>query len=508
MLNTLLIDPRDHPAEARRSADVLHPRSADGADSDQPLVVDLDGTLVKTDLLHESLTAALLKQPLSCHRILSWLVKGRAHLKARLAEAVNLDPSTLPYRTELLGWLKQEKAGGRRIVLATAANSRVAEKVSNHLGLFDEVVSSDEHVNLRSDAKRDALVGRYGMGGFSYVGNARADLPVWQAASRAHVAGHAPRLTGLLRERGNLGKVFDESTSMLAALLQAMRPVQWAKNLLILLPLLAAHRVFEAGPLAMALLAMVVFGLAASSVYVLNDLVDLQDDRHHRRKRLRPFASGALPVTVGWAAWPVLLVMAFTASLALLPTSFTGWLAAYVALTLAYSLWLKRIPIADVVTLALLYTVRLIAGAAAIGVPLSFWMLSFSIFVFLSLALIKRYSELRTVQVDEQPGPLRGRGYGPRDLDFVAILGGSAGYTSVLVLALYVQDPRTASMYASPELIWPACPIFLFWISRLWLLAFRGEMHDDPVVFAVQDRITWLTAAVLACIFTLASWTR
>ncbi|AMO25557.1 hypothetical protein UC35_18295 [Ramlibacter tataouinensis] len=478
----------------------------EGADGHHPLVVDLDGTLVKADLLHESLTVALLKQPRSCHRIFAWLAKGRAHLKARLAEAVTLDPATLPYRADLLGWLKQEKAKGRRIVLATAANHRIASTVADHLGLFDEVVSSDENVNLKSAAKRDALVGRYGLGGFAYVGNARADLPVWQAASRAHVAGHAPQLTGLLRDRGRLGKVFDEPTSMLSALLQAMRPAQWAKNLLILVPLLMAHLLFELGPLATALLATVVFSLAASGVYILNDLVDLQDDRHHPRKRLRPFASGALPVAIGWVCWPALLLMAAAASLAMLPAAFTGWLAAYLALTLAYSLWLKRKPIVDVVTLALLYTVRLIAGAAAIAVPLSFWLLSFSIFVFLSLALVKRYSELRTALVDEKPGQLRGRGYGPSDLNFVAILGGSAGYTSVLVLALYIQDPRTASLYASTELIWPACPIFLFWISRFWLLACRGEIKDDPVVFAVQDRTSWLIAAMLACTFALASW--
>jgi len=474
--------------------------------SEPPLVVDLDGTLVKTDLLHEALSAALLKQPLSCHRILGWLAKGRANLKARLAELVSVDAATLPYRMDLLGWLREEKARGRRLVLATAENREVAGKVSQHLGIFDDVLGSDDQVNLKANAKRDALVHRFGEGGFAYIGNARDDIPVWTAASQTHVAGRSPGLARLLRERGTLGKVFNEPAGTLAALLQAMRPVQWAKNLLVLLPLLAAHKLLEADAAVHALLAAFVFCLAASSVYILNDLVDLHDDRHHPRKRLRPFASGALPVTLGWFAWPALLAAAGALSLATLPGSFTATLAVYVVLTMAYSCWLKRQPVADVVTLAILYTLRLIAGAAAIGVTASFWMLSFSVFVFLSLALIKRYSELKLTTDPGGAGKLRGRGYAQRDLQFVAVLGGSAAYTSVLVLALYVQDERTAAMYAHPQFIWAACPIFLFWISRAWLLASRGEMHDDPVVFAARDRTSWAIAALLLATFLLAGF--
>jgi len=470
-----------------------------------PLVVDLDGTLIKTDLLHEGLSAALLTQPLAFFRILGWLAKGPAHLKERLADAVQLDPSTLPYRSDLLEWLKQQRASGRYIVLATAADSQIAGAVAGHLGLFDEVVSSEGGHNLKAEAKRDALVKRFGVGGFAYIGDARCDLDVWEVASAAHVAGHAPRLTGLLRRRGKLERVFDEHRVTVGALLQAMRPTQWSKNLLILVPLLASHRFLDPAAVASALLAMFVFAVAASGVYIMNDLVDLEHDRHHPRKRMRPLASGALPVLIGWAVWPLLLGAAATIAANALPIAFAGWLLMYVGLTLAYSFWLKREPIADVVTLALLYTLRIIAGAAAIGVPLTFWLLSFSIFLFLSLALIKRFIELRAAHDHANGAHLRGRGYGPRDLDFVAILGGCAGYTSVLVLGLYVHDPRTASMYPSPEFIWLACPIFLAWISRAWLLAFRGEMQDDPVVFAVKDRISWLLSAMFALAFALAS---
>lgn len=471
-----------------------------------PLVVDLDGTLVKTDLLHECLTEALLKRPLTCHRTVAWLARGRAHLKSRLAQDADLDVAALPYRDDLLRWLRQEKATGRRIVLATAQSKLFATKVAEHLGIFDEVMSSDDSVNLSSRAKRDALVQRFGARGFAYVGNSRADLPVWEAASDAHLAGHAPHLAHLLRRRGNLGKVFDEGIGSLDALLRAMRPAQWAKNTLLLLPLIAAHLIGDLESVSRALLAMAAFSLAASGVYILNDLIDLEDDRHHPRKRLRPFASGALPVLTGWAVWPLLMATALALAASTLGPAFVGWLTFYVALTLAYCLWIKRRPVADVITLALLYTIRVIAGAAAISVPLSFWLLAFSIFVFLSLALVKRYTELQSVCTDSQT--LRGRGYGGRDLHYVAILGCGAAYTSVLVLAMYIQDPRTALLYASPQLIWPICPIFLFWISRVWLLASRGQMHDDPVVFAIKDPLTWLTVTLMLCSFGLASVVR
>jgi 4-hydroxybenzoate polyprenyltransferase/phosphoserine phosphatase len=468
-----------------------------------PLVIDLDGTLVRTDLLHESLTNVLLNRPRASYKMLGWLARGRAHLKSRLSEVSSFDASALPYRAELLGWLRQERDNGRRIVLATGSSKSIATQVSDHLGIFDEVISSDECRNLTSHTKREALVQRFGIGGFDYVGNASADLPVWDAAADAHVAGNSPHLTNVLRQRGNLGRVFDDQKSTCAALLQAMRPTQWAKNVLVLLPLLTAHLFLDVAAVLQALFALVAFCLVASGVYILNDLTDLQNDRQHPRKRMRPLASGALPVAVGWTAWPALLATGFGLATTTVPLAFTSCLAAYVLLTMAYCLWLKRSPIADVVTLALLYTLRVVAGAAAVSVRPSFWLLTFSIFLFLSLALVKRYAELQLVQPDGKE--LRGRGYGARDLMAVAILGCSAAYTSVLVLALYIQDPKTTLLYTSPALIWPACPIFLFWISRVWLLASRGQMHDDPVVFAIRDRTSWVSVGLLVFIFTLAA---
>jgi 4-hydroxybenzoate polyprenyltransferase/phosphoserine phosphatase len=470
-----------------------------------PLVVDLDGTLIKTDLLAETASSFLLAQPFRSFKLLVWLAQGKSVLKARLAQSTPMDAAALPYNKDLLTWLQEEKAKGRRIVLATASHRLLADQVAAHLGLFDDVLTSDDVTNLKAAAKRDVLVGRYGERGFDYVGDDWADVPVWQSAAQAHVVSRSARLIGAARAQGNLGRtLMDGKPTLAAALLKAMRPHQWMKNLLVLIPLLAAHRYGDVTSVLQALLAFLAFGLTASSVYLLNDLVDLTDDRHHPRKRQRPFAAGHLGLTAGWLTWPALVVLSFALSILALPWPFTVSLAFYFITTLAYSLRLKQVPMVDVMTLALLYTMRIIAGAAAIAVPLSFWLLSFSMFIFLSLALVKRYSELKGASNAEQGGRLRGRGYDAQDLSLVAILGGSAGYTAVLVLALYIQDSHTAALYASPEFIWVACPLLLFWVSRVWLITHRGQMHDDPIVFALKDRVSWGVAILVAAVFILA----
>lgn len=471
------------------------------------LVVDLDGTLIKTDLLAETASQFILEQPFRLFMLLVWLAEGKSALKFRLAESTRIDASSLPYNEELLTWLRIEKAQGRRIVLATASHRLLADQVATHLGLFDEVLATDGTTNLKSNDKRDALISLYGARGYDYVGNDWPDISVWQSAAKAHVVSSSPRLIKKARSIGNLGIVMDDGKPPLAvALFKAMRPHQWMKNLLIFIPLLAAHQYTHAVSVMQALLAFVVFGLTASSVYLLNDLVDVADDRHHSRKRNRPLASGNLSLLHGWATWPVLLLLAFVLAgpVSGLPWRFIASLALYFVLTMAYSLKLKQVPIVDVLTLAMLYTMRIIAGAAAIAVPLSFWLLLFSMFVFLSLAFIKRYSELRAAREDGKVGILRGRGYDPQDLELVSSLGGSAGYAAVLVLALYIQDAHTVSLYATPTIIWLACPLLLFWISRAWLIAHRGNMHDDPIVFALKDRVSWVIVALFGAVFVLA----
>ncbi len=474
-----------------------------------PLVVDLDGTLIKTDLLAETASRFLIEQPLRGLMLLVWLAQGKSILKLRLAQNSPIDAQALPYNEELLSWVREEKTRGRRIVLATASHRMLADQVAQHLNLFDEVLATEGGTNLKANAKRKALVSRYGERGFDYVGNDWPDVVIWQAAAQAHVVSRSQRLIETVRHYGKPGRTMDNGKPPLAvALFKSMRAHQWMKILLVFVPLLAAHRYGASASVLQALLAFVVFGFTASSAYLLNDLVDVADDRHHPRKRERPFAAGLLGLWHGWLAWPLLLALAFTLAGLGLPWRFTACLAAYFVLTVAYSLRLKQVPVVDVLTLAGLYTLRIIAGAAAIGVPLTFWLLSFSMFLFLSLAFIKRYSELRVAREEGQSKPLRGRGYAPQDLEIVANLGTSAGYTAVLVLALYIQDSHTASLYATPAFIWLACPLLLFWISRAWLIAHRGQMHDDPIVFALKDRVSWAVAALFAAVFVLAKVVR
>ncbi len=471
-----------------------------------PLVVDLDGTLIKTDLLSETASRFLLEQPIRVFMLGVWLCEGKACLKSHLAQVADVDVAALPYNTELLTWLAEQKAQGRRIVLATASQRSLAEQVAAHLGLFDEVLATDAGVNLKSGTKRDALVSRFGEHGFDYIGNDWADMAVWQSAARAHVMSRSPRLIQAVRTHGNLGQVMDDGKPpVILALLQAMRPHQWMKNLLVFVPLLTAQQYGAGANVLLSLLAFVVFGLAASSVYLLNDLVDVTADRNHLRKRTRPFAAGNLPLIFGWVASPLLLVAAFSMAGLWLPWQFTAALAVYFVVTFAYSLRLKQVPVVDVLVLAGLYTMRIVAGAAAIGVALSFWLLSFSMFVFLSLALMKRYSELRAARATGQDSSLRGRGYESQDLELVSSMGASAGNTAVLLLALYVQDGQTARLYSSPTFIWLVCPLLLFWISRAWLITHRGSMHDDPVLFALKDRVSWATAMLIAVLFVLAT---
>jgi len=470
-----------------------------------PLAVDLDGTLVRTDILFESLNKAA-RIPARWLAVLRLLTGPRSVLKDSLAGWVTIDPASLPYREDLLDWLRSEKRAGRRIVLATATHETVARQIAEHLGIFDEIVATTREINLKGAAKANRLTELYGKSGFEYVGNDSADVPVWDSAATAHLAGNDTRLGESLRRAGKLGQVFVSGQGPAGeAWAKALRLHQWLKNLLVFAPLAGAHRFGDIKVLLTAALAFVCFGLVASSVYVLNDLADVDDDRRHHRKRNRPFAAGTLPLSAGWAAWPLLALGGLGVSATTLPAAFTAVLGLYLALTLAYSFSWKRLPILDVGTLATLYTIRIVAGAFAVAVPLSFWLITISVFLFTSLAYVKRTSELRarsgSAGADET---LRGRGYSLSDLPLVTALGSASGTIAVLVLALYINDPVTATLYKTPKLLWLACPMLLHWISRVWLLAHRGEMHDDPVVFAIKDKVSWATGALAAAVFLTA----
>jgi 4-hydroxybenzoate polyprenyltransferase len=469
------------------------------------LVVDLDGTLIKSDLLIESASRYLIQHPLKFFNLLLWFLQGKAFLKSQLAKYVLLDIPSLPYNLSVIEWLQAQKSQGHRIILATASHHLLADQVARHLQLFDEVLATKHDINLKGAAKAKCLVERFGVGGFDYVGNDWPDLEVWINAHKDHVVSANRSLLSRLQKQVNIGEVWPSmSHSMLMSMLRAMRMHQWVKNLLIFVPLIAAHQYTVVRSDALAFMAFVVFGIIASSVYMLNDLVDLEDDRHHILKRSRPFASGELSLIVGWVWWPMLLLIGLTLSVLFLPVLFTATLILYYTLTLAYSLSLKKIAVVDVLTLAMLYTFRIVAGAFAIDVVLSFWLLLFSMFIFLSLALIKRFSELKYARDAGELGALRGRGYEADDLELVSSLGGSSGFIAVLVLALYINDRHTGQLYATPELIWLACPVMLYWIARLWLIAHRGGMHIDPILFTLRDKASWFVGVFMLSVIVLA----
>ncbi|AUN94350.1 UbiA family prenyltransferase [Pseudazoarcus pumilus] len=470
-----------------------------------PLVIDLDGTLLRTDLLIESGLSFVRDNPARALAPLMWLRHGKAALKERLAAETDVDPSVLPYESEVLALIDAARRDGRRVVLATASHARLAQAVAEHLDCFDEVLATRDGENLSAHRKRDRLVERFGERGFDYAGNGTADLPVWAAARQAYVVNARGGVERRAHDAGNVAGVIAPRVPRAADWIAALRLHQWAKNLLLFVPLITSHQFADPALLGQALLAFVLFGLCASSVYLLNDLLDLGDDRHHRSKRLRPFAAGRLPVEAGVIASPALLVLAFGIAMLTLPWAFVGVLAAYYSLTLAYSLRLKRIVAVDVIVLAALYTLRIVAGAAALGIALTFWILAFSMFVFLSLALLKRYTELRDAREDGCTEKTRGRDYHPDDLEMIAPLGAAAGYLAVLVLALYINEPTTAAQYAQPELIWFACPLLLFWITRVWMLAHRGAVHDDPVLFALRDRSSLIVGVLFAAVFWIAA---
>lgn len=468
------------------------------------VVVDLDGTLVNTDMLIENLFLFLRLHPLRIFDVFVWLLGGKAYFKRRLADAVLPEISRLPYNQELLAWLEQQRTAGARLILATASDLRIARNISEHLGIFDDVLGTEE-MNLSSRNKCAALVQRYGERGFEYVGNSAADLKVWQEASVIHIVNPERGVLASAKKIGPVGMIFESRQAYFRTLIKALRIHQWAKNLLLFVPLLASHRIMEIPLLWRGLLAFIAFGFCASSVYLLNDLLDLPNDRQHSTKCKRPLAAGALPIHHALFLIPALLFGAFVAALWLLPIQFAGILAAYYILTLAYSLRLKRVVMLDAITLAMLYTIRVVAGAAAMSLVVTFWMLLFCMFIFLSLAFAKRYTELWADRQKGKKDKAAGRGYYPADLELLASLGSASGYISVLVLALYIKEATSGTMYHSPEWLWAACPLLLFWISRIWLLAHRGQMHDDPVVFALRDSVSRWVGVVFMIIFILGT---
>jgi 4-hydroxybenzoate polyprenyltransferase len=469
----------------------MNPASGSAAMRDScagaPVVcIDLDGTLVAGDALWESFIVLLTRDPLRALTALLSLRHGKAAFKERIARDVPVDAARLPYRPEVIERLVRLKQESRVLVLVTAADERHAAAVAEHVGLFDEVLASDGTINLSGRRKAALLQERYGR--FDYWGNDWADIPVWRAASGATAVAAPPRLVRRVAGWRALDELAPRD-STLRWFVRALRPHQWLKNVLVFMPMFAAHELLDPVRWRAGGLTFLAFCLCASAIYIVNDILDIPSDRQHPRKRLRPFASGQLTIPFGVAAAGGLLLSGLGVAAFGVSAAVAGVAAVYVLFATVYSARLKRMPVVDVFALTGLYVIRLAAGAAATATVLSSWFLGFTLFFFLSLAYVKRYTELVATRHS-----LAGRGYGPADAPWVQAIGTCAGYMAVLILALYINAPEVRSLYSHPQILWGLCPLLLFWLTRLWFRASRGLVHDDPLVEALRDPVSHLVA--------------
>ena len=481
-----------------------------------PLCVDLDGTLVKSDTLLDTVIVLARQHPRTVLSFPKWVAQGKASFKRKVTELASIDVVHLPYNQPLLEYLRQQHAEGHEIYLATGADTLLAERVAAHLGIFSGVLASDGSTNLTGHNKLAAFQQRF-PNGFCYIGNARPDVPLLTNCMHPMVANPHARLRAGMRAAGVVpARTFQDAAVPWKAWLRAIRLHQWAKNVLIFLPVLLAHA-WAGGRMLAACMAFLSFGLAASATYIVNDLLDLEADRHHPRKRRRPFASGDLSPIAGLAtvlaflctsvvvAWFIpTVITAVSPQYALgRPYQFLGWLVFYAIATTAYSLRLKRAVLVDVIMLSGLYTIRILAGAAATGVPVSEWLAAFSIFFFLSLAFVKRFSELESLRQrigDTNVAPVKGRGYRLSDLEQLRSFGTASGYASVVVFSLYIGNAVAKDLYHHFTRLWLLVPVLLLWLSRLWLQASRDELHEDPVIYAITDKRSLLMGLLVVAI--------
>ncbi len=457
-----------------------------------PLCVDLDGTLIRTDLLWESLLLLLRQNFWALLLVPFWALRGRAALKHQVARRVTIDAASLPYNKELLDWIFEQKQLGRSILLATGSNEKLASEVADYLGCFDEVLASTESVSLTGSAKQAALVIKFGHRQFDYVGNSQADISVWKHARTAIVVNASARTAAAAQIVSPSAQIFSPPVLKLKHWLRAARVHQWVKNLLVFVPLLTSHHFADFESLKNTALLFFAFSFCASVIYIINDLLDLTSDRNHATKSRRPFASGALSIPQG-CFLGIGLFMSSAAVASLLPMQSRVVLAFYFVLTSLYSIRLKQKLILDVLTLAMLYTIRIIAGAVSTHTKLSHWLVMFSLFFFLSLGICKRSSELMNL-LKANRTRTNGRFYETGDLEPLNICGICSGLLACLVLLLYSTSSQATLMYSTPGLLLLLCPLLFYWLSRVWILTFRGHLNEDPILFAVHDRTSYVVS--------------
>ncbi len=469
------------------------------------ICADVDGTILATDLLYESLLFVVKREPLTLLALPFWLMRGRPFLKEMLARrAQSLAFDLLPLHDGVVDYLRQSASEGQRVLLASASHRSLVEPIAKRLGFVSGVIATDGGANCKGSAKAQAIRQQVGDTAWEYVGDSSADMDVWREATSVVCVASRDGFARRVEAAYPGAKVISKPRFSAAVLLKALRVHQWLKNLLLFAPIILAHQWLNMHALRATVLAAISFSLCASGVYLMNDLLDLEADRKHPRKRRRPCAAGRMPLDVAMALTPALFLLAFGLAFTV-NLGFVSVLAIYLLLTSAYSFRLKAVALIDIILLAILYTIRIVAGGIASNIPLSQWLLGLSMFLFLSLACVKRFSELLVLQ-QRNESKTWGRGYSVGDLEQVSAFGSSSAYISVLVLALYVSSREISALYKTPEVVYLACPLLLYWVSRIWLLARRGLVHDDPLVFALRDKVTYVVAAIGFVIFFAAKW--
>ncbi len=471
-------------------------------DADVPLVVDLDRTFIHTDLLYEAIIGLIKKNPLYIFNLFAWALKGKAFLKNKIFSLVPVNAELLPYNASLIDFLKEEAATGRPLVMATATPLKTAFSITKRYPFFSQVFGTENNINLKGEDKSKILIEKFGEGNFDYVGDSRADLAVFAHCRNAYLVNPSKWLQHKTSAVSNLAFVWNFEANSLKQYLKAMRLYQWIKNLLLFVPLLTAHVFISFNLLLLTLTAFISFSLVASAGYLINDLMDINADRAHPRKRFRPLASGKISVKGVVALTGILLAAGILFALQI---SFVFFiiLSGYFLLSIAYSLFLKKIILYDVFILAILYSIRVFAGGAVAGITLSFWLIAFSVFIFLSLAFVKRCAELIQIGTDTKL-KIMGRGYVVDDISLLQIMGVGCGFLSVVVFALYINSPDVMRLYTDPKILWGISFLFLFWISRMWLYTIRGKMTDDPIIFALKDITSYFIFFLIALFIVLA----
>lgn len=462
------------------------------------VIVDLDGTLVRTDIFFETVVLFVKRNPLNIFLILIWILQGRSYVKSRLAEYIDIDVGNLPYRLSLIDYLKDCRKSGKKLILATASHEKFAHEIADFVGIFDHVLATDRHRNIKGRVKLVAIKELVGEAGFCYAGDSNADIPVWDAAQTNILVNAPASAIETARKKDKVEWILSDNKSIRAAFYREMRVHQWVKNILIFVPIFTSHSYYHGDLLELGLWAFICFSLCASGVYFLNDLLDLEADRQHRSKRSRPLASGELPIPAGILGAVGLPLIAFVLGWFLLPIGFVAILVLYYLLTNAYSFWFKRLATIDVMVLAILYTLRIVAGSVAVAITLSSWLLVFSVFIFLSLAYLKRYIEISALGGNSEP--VQGRGYSGADSETMFTLGVSNITASVLVLALYISSDEVVRLYQHPVILWLLCLLIMFWGNRIWVYARRGEISDDPIVFAIKDKTSRIVGVAFAAV--------